>query len=80
LVIVIPPPMEVNAPAGIVLIRFPKVVEVILTETVHDPGVIPDWAGTVPPLRDRNVEPADAVTVPPQVFVSPTGLAIVSPG
>jgi hypothetical protein len=78
--IVTPAPMEINAPAGIVLIRFPLVVEVTLTETVHEPGVIPDWAGTVPPLRDRTVEPADAVMVPPQVFVSPTGSAIVSPG
>jgi hypothetical protein len=41
LLIVEPSPVEVNAPAGMVLIRFPAVVEVTLIETVHDPGVIP---------------------------------------
>ena len=75
-----PPPVEVNAPAGIVLIRFPVVVEVTLIDTVHDPGVTPVWAGTVPPLSDKVVDPATAVTEPPQVLVRPTGLAMESPG
>ena len=73
MVIVMPPPDEDNAPAGMVLIRFPGVEEVTLMDTVHDPGVDPVWAGTVPPLNDMVVEPAGAVTVPPQVFaVTPT--------
>ena len=63
-----------------VLIRFPAVVEVTLIETVHDPGVIPSWAGTVPPLNEKLVEPATAVTEPPQELVNPTGLAMASPG
>lgn len=62
----VPPPVELKAPTGMVLIRVPAVVEVTLTDTVHDPGVDPDWAGTVPPLKDMVVEPAAAVTLPPQ--------------
>jgi hypothetical protein len=80
LVILEPAPVEVNAPAGMVLIRFPAVVAVTLIETVHDPGVIPSWAGTVPPLNEKLVEPATAVTKPPQELVKPTGLAMASPG
>jgi hypothetical protein len=64
----VPPPVELKAPTGIVLILVPAVAAVTLTETVHDPGVDPDWAGTVPPLKDMVVEPAGAVTVPPQVL------------
>ena len=41
LVIVEPSPVEVSAPAGMVLIRFPAVAEVTMIETVHDPGVMP---------------------------------------
>lgn len=80
LVTVEPAPVEVNAPAGRVLIRFPAVVEVTLSETVHDPGVIPSWAGTVPPLNEKLVEPAAAVTEPPQELVNPTAFAMASPG
>jgi hypothetical protein len=80
LVMLVPSPVEVNALAGMVLIRFPAVVEVTLIETVHDPGVIPSWAGTVPPLNEKVVEPATAVTEPPQELVNPTGLAMASPG
>jgi len=69
LLMFVPPPVELKAPTGIVLILVPAVVEVTLTDTVHDPGVDPDWAGTVPPLKEMVVEPAAAVTVPPQVFV-----------
>lgn len=68
LLMVVPPPVEFSAPTGIVLIQFPAVVEVTLTDTVHEPGVVPDWAGTVPPLRDMVDTPAAAVTLPPQVF------------
>jgi hypothetical protein len=73
LLIVVPPPVEFRAPTGIVLIKLPGVVEVTLTDTVQDPAVDPVWAGTVPPLRDMLVEPAAAVTEPPQVFpLTPT--------
>jgi hypothetical protein len=73
LLMFVPPPVELKAPTGMVLIRVPAVADVTLTDTVHDPGVDPDWAGTVPPLKEMVVEPAAAVTVPPQVFaVRPT--------
>lgn len=80
LVMLEPSPVDVSAPAGMVLIRFPAVVEVTLIETVHDPGAIPIWAGTVPPLNENSVEPATAVTEPPQELVNPIGLAMASPG
>ena len=68
-------PEEVSAPAGMVLIRFPGVVEVTSTDTVHDPGTIPTWAGTVPPLKDNVVPPDAVVIVPPQVLTPLTGFA-----
>ena len=72
-VIFVPPPAEENAPVGIVLIKLPKVVEVTLIDTVQDPGVDPDWAGTLPPLKEMVFEPVAAFTVPPQEFpVTPT--------
>lgn len=80
LVMLVPPPVEVSSPAGIVLMRLSMAVEVTLTETVHDPGVVPDCAGTVPAFRDKFVPPADALTEPPQEFVKPTGFAMVRPG
>jgi len=80
LVMIVPSPVEVNTPAGMVLIRFPAVVEVTLIETVQDPGVIPIWAGTMAPFTDKVVEPAAAVTEPLQELVNPTGLAMVRPG
>ncbi len=79
-VMFVPPPVDVSSPAGIVLMRFPTVVDVTLIDTVHDPRVVPDWAGTVPPLKDKAVPPAGALTEPPQELVKPTGLAIVRPG
>ena len=73
LLMLVPPPVELNAPTGIVLILVPGVGEVTLTDTVHDPGVDPVWAGTVPLLKEMDVEPEVAVTEPPQVFaVTPT--------
>jgi len=80
LVIVPPPPEADNSPAGIVLMRFPTAVEVTLIVTVHDPGVDPVWGGTVPPFNDNVVEPATAVTDPPQVFIRPIGFAITRAG
>ena len=79
-VIRFPAPVEPSAPAGIVLMRFPGVVEVTSTETVQDPGVVPTCAGTVPRLNDKVVVPAAPVTVPPQLFVKLTGFASESPG
>lgn len=75
-----PSPREDNAPAGIVLIKFPVVVEVTSTETVHEPGVTSCCAGTVPPLKDKVVAPGAAVTTPPQVFATFGGLAMKMPG
>jgi len=42
LLIVAPPPVEVNAFSGIVLIRFPGVIDVTSIATVQDPGMTPD--------------------------------------
>ena len=80
LVIETPPPVELNALAGIVLIRFPAVVEVTSTPTVHSPGVTPTCAGTVPPLNDKVVDPGTAVTLPPQVLETFAGFAMDKPG
>ena len=80
LVMVLPPPEEVSAPAGIVLIRFPGIVEVTSTDTLHPPGVTLVWAGTVPPLNDKVVPPGTAVTEPPQVLDALIGLAMRIPG
>lgn len=41
LVTVPPSPLEDNTPAGMVLIRFPVVVDVTLIDTVQEPGVSP---------------------------------------
>jgi hypothetical protein len=40
-VIAIPAPVEDSPPAGIVLMKFRAITELTLTETVHDPGVVP---------------------------------------
>jgi hypothetical protein len=80
LVIEVPPPVELNAPAGILLIRFPTVVDVRLIDTVQRPGVVPTCAGTVPPLREKEVAPGFAVTVPPQELETFAELATLSPG
>lgn len=79
-VIETPPPVELSALAGIVLIWLPKVVEVTLIPTVQSPGVIPTCAGTVPPLKDNVVVPGTAVTLPPQEFEMFAGFAIDNPG
>src|ERR1044071_6988047 len=77
---VVPPPDADSSRAGIVLIRLPTAVEVTVMVTVQAPGVDPVWAGTVPPLNDKVVDPATAVTEPPQVLIRPTGFAITRPG
>ena len=70
--------VAVNPPAGMVLIRFPAVVEVTRTVMVHDPGVDPTCGGTMPPLRDMLVPPPTAVTAPPQVLaVTFEGLMLI---
>jgi hypothetical protein len=76
----LPPPMADNSPDGMVLIRFPSAVEVTVTDTVQDPGIVPVCAGTVPPAKDNVVDPATAVTVPPHVLMIPTGFAMTKPG
>jgi hypothetical protein len=60
--------------------RLPAAEYVKFTDTVQDPGVELDCAGTVPPLSENVVDPATAVTDPPQVLMILTGLAITSPG
>lgn len=80
LVTVPPSPLEESAPGGIVLIKFPIVVEVTSIPTVQEPGVAVTSAGTVPPLSDRTVPPTGAETVPPHVFETLAGLAIRIPG
>jgi hypothetical protein len=80
LVIDTPPPVELNALAGIVLILFPAVVDVTAIPTVHSPGVTPTCGGTVPPLSEKVVDPGAAVTLPPQEFEILAGLAIDNPG
>src|SRR5215207_4446760 len=79
LVILPPSPEEANAPAGIVLIRLPGVVDVTSIDTVHEPGTGPIWAGTVPPLSANVVPPGEAVTEPPHEFDTFAGLAIKMP-
>jgi hypothetical protein len=78
--IVVPAPVEDNSPASMVLMRLPATDAVTLIDTLHVPGAAPTWAGTLPPAKDRDVDPATAVTVPPQEFVIPAGLAMVRPG
>jgi len=79
-VIETPPPVELSASGGMVLIRFPRVVEVTSIPTVHSPGVAPTCAGTVPPLSDKVVVPGTAVTLPPQELDMFAGFAIDNPG
>jgi hypothetical protein len=77
LLMFVPPPVELRAPTEMVLIKLPGVTEVTLTETVHDPGVEPDCAGTVPPLNVMEVLVVE--TFPPHVSLMPAGLATLRP-
>ena len=72
-------PDEVNSLAGMVLIKFPGVVEVTATVTVQDPGEPPLWRGTVPPFNWKDVSPGESMPLaalvmdPPQLFVTVRG-------
>ena len=68
----VPPSVEVTFP--VVLFFTPAVVPVTLTEIVQE---LP--AESVPPDKLIVLEPAVAVTVPPQVLLTPGGLATSSP-
>jgi hypothetical protein len=68
LVIDTPPgPVACKLPCAIVLTKLSTVAVIVVTvtDTVHDPGVAPVWAGTVPPLKTIVDVPTAAVTVPP---------------
>jgi hypothetical protein len=74
------PPVELNSFAGMVLIRFPGVVDVTSIPTVHCPGVIPTCWGTVPPFNASVVVPGLAVMLPLHVLETLAGEAINNPG
>jgi hypothetical protein len=65
--------VETNVFAGRVFTWLPAIVDVTFTVTVQEPGVLPTWAGTVPPRRDNTVP--EVVTIPPQSLVALLGLA-----
>jgi len=77
LVMLKPPPVALKFPAGIVLMWFPAMDEVTWMDTVHEPGVTPDCAGTTPPVRETLVDVV--FTVPLQVLAILGGLAIETP-
>jgi hypothetical protein len=68
LVTVPPPPLAVKLLIVLVTVMVVALTPVILTVTVHEPGVEPVWAGTVPPAKEMVDVPATAVTVPPQLL------------
>jgi hypothetical protein len=72
---VFPVPPLVEVTALVVLFFTPAVVPVTFTLTTHDA-----FAATLPPLRLVELLPALAVTVPPQLFVTPGVLATTNPG
>ena len=57
-----PVPVAVEAPAPMVLIRLPGVIELTFTTRTQEP-LVPDLAGTVPPLTAMVVPPGLAVTL-----------------
>ena len=66
----------------------PPFVEVTEAESLNTPTIVPvtltttvqfEPAGRVPPVSAMEVDPAVAVVVPPQVEVSPFGVATTSP-
>src|SRR5512146_865471 len=71
-VLPVPPLVELTAP--VVLTYVPAAEEVTLTLTVQLLLV-----ATVPPVSEMLPDPAVAVAVPPQVLVSPFGVATISP-
>lgn len=68
----VPPSVEVTGPA--VFVRTPAAFPVTLTEILHDV-----FAAMDPPLRLMSLDPAVAVTVPLQVFVTPGVAATTKP-
>lgn len=68
----VPPSFEVTAP--VVLFFMPVVVAVTLTEIAQE--LLP---ATVPPDKVIDPDPATAVVVPPQVVLSPLGVATTNP-
>src|SRR5215208_2787204 len=76
--------LEVNVPAGILFVNVPGFGAVTFTVTIHEPGADPILAGIVPPFSVIVDVPADAVTVPPQVFpvtfttLNPVGISSLS--
>src|ERR1700722_290881 len=71
-VLPVPPFVELTAP--VVFVKFPDAVPVTFTVRVQFP-----LAATVPPVSETLAEPATAVAVPPQVLVSPLGVATTNP-
>jgi hypothetical protein len=71
-VLPVPPFVEVTAP--VVFVKFPETVPVTFTARVQ---LL--LAATVPPVSVTLLEPAVAVGVPPQVLVSPFGVATTIP-
>ena len=72
---VLPVPPLVEVTAAVVLFFTPEVVPVTFTEIEHEL-----LTATVPVLRATLPLPAAAVMVPPQVLVSPFGVATTRPG
>src|SRR5580700_7007805 len=71
-VLPVPPFVELTAPE--VLVKFPDTEPVAFTVSVQ---LL--LAATVPPVSETLAEPATAVAVPPQVLVSPLGVATTIP-
>jgi hypothetical protein len=71
-VLPVPPFVELTAP--VVLVRLPDVVPVTFTTRVQ---VL--FTATFPPVSETLPDPAVAVAVPPQLFVSPLGVVTTSP-
>src|SRR5258708_21790639 len=71
-VLPVPPLVELMFP--VVLIKFPEAVPVTFTVTVQ---VL--LTATVTPVSEMLPDPATAVAVPPQVLVSPLGVATTMP-
>jgi len=71
-VLPVPPLVDVTFP--VVFVYCPEAIPLALTTTAQEV-----FAAVVPPVRLTLVDPATAVAVPPQVFVSPFGVATTNP-
>jgi hypothetical protein len=67
-------PVSADVTAPVVLFFVPALVPVTCTTTAQEP-----LAGSVAPVRLTLDEPATAVTAPPHVLLSPSGLATTRP-